>query len=71
MSKRVFLPNFIVVLSLQILIAGSLMSSEDEGQQPKIGEAAPLFQLKSLHGDSLALANLRGKFVVIHFAASW
>ena len=71
MSKRIFLPNFIVFLSLQILIAGSLMSSEDEGQQPKIGEAAPLFQLRSLNGDPMALANLRGKFVIIHFAASW
>jgi peroxiredoxin len=47
------------------------MSSEGEDQQSKIGEAAPLFQLESLHGDSVTLTNLHGKFVVIHFAASW
>ncbi len=71
MSKRFFLPNFVVVLCLQILIAGWLGCSEDDGQQPKIAEAAPLFQLESLHGDTVTLANLSGKFVIIHFAASW
>lgn len=71
MFKKNRLPNFIIVLSLQTLIATSLMSSEGEGRQPRIGETAPLFQLTSLDGDTLALSNLRGKFVVIHFAASW
>lgn len=71
MFERIFLHNFIIILILQMLITGSLMSSEGEGQQSKIGEAAQLFQLESLQGDTLALANLQGKFVVIHFAASW
>jgi cytochrome oxidase Cu insertion factor (SCO1/SenC/PrrC family) len=71
MSKRVFLSNFVVVLCLQILIAGLLGCSEDDNQQPKIAEAAPLFQLESLHGDTVTLASMHGKFVVIHFAASW
>ena len=71
MSKRVFLQNIVAILCLQILIASSLGCSGDDGQQPKIAEAAPLFQLESLHGDTVTLANLSGKFVIIHFAASW
>lgn len=71
MSKKSFPLSFFAILSLQIIMAGSVRSSEGEAQQPKIGEEAPLFQLTSLHGDTLALANLQGKFVIIHFAASW
>jgi peroxiredoxin len=52
------------------MMAG-LVRSETEGQQPKIGQAAPLFKLISLDGDTVSLANLRGKIVIIHFAASW
>jgi peroxiredoxin len=32
---------------------------------------APGFELQSIGGDTLSLADLRGKFVVIHFGASW
>lgn len=71
MSNKIFMKNFVAALSFQILMAGSLISSVKEGQQPKIGEAAPLFELESLQGDTITLANLQGKFVVIHFAASW
>lgn len=39
--------------------------------QPMIGMAAPGFELLSIGGDTLRLADLRGKFVVIHFGASW
>jgi peroxiredoxin len=60
-----------MVLNLQLILAGLAQSNEGEGQQPKISQPAPLFELVSLDGDTLALAKLRGKFVVIHFAASW
>ena len=39
--------------------------------QPMIGQPAPGFDLCSLNGDSLSLADLRGKFVVLHFGAGW
>jgi cytochrome oxidase Cu insertion factor (SCO1/SenC/PrrC family) len=71
MFKKTYLSSFIIVLSLQALITSSLKSSEGKGQQPQIDQTAPLFQLTSLDGDTLALETLRGKFVVIHFAASW
>jgi len=48
-----------------------MISQAQESAQPKIGQAAPAFELQTLKRDTVALANLRGKFVVIHFAASW
>ena len=54
-----------------IFVTASMAGSQGEAQQPRIAQAAPLFKLQSLSGDTLALADLRGKFVVIHFAASW
>ena len=40
-------------------------------KQPMVGAAAPGFALKSLDGKSVSLQEQRGKFVVLHFAASW
>lgn len=39
--------------------------------QPKIGEAAPDFSLRTIAGDELSLAGLRGGVLVLHFAATW
>lgn len=38
---------------------------------PMIGESAPSFNLSALDGKSYSLDQLRGKYVVIHFAATW
>jgi hypothetical protein len=41
-------------------------------EQPMLGEAAPAFRLPDVRtGKSLALEELRGRFVVLHFGASW
>jgi hypothetical protein len=40
-------------------------------KQPMIGAPAPAFVLKSLDGKTVLLQDQRGKFVVLHFAASW
>jgi hypothetical protein len=40
-------------------------------KQPMIGEPAPAFVLKSLDGKTVSLLEQRGKFVVLHVAASW
>jgi peroxiredoxin len=38
---------------------------------PGVDGLAPEFSLKSLEGQPVALSQLRGRFVVIHFAATW
>jgi peroxiredoxin len=38
---------------------------------PMLGEAAPDFRLSTLDGESVGLADYRGKTVVLHFGASW
>ena len=40
-------------------------------KQPMIGALAPAFVLRSLDGKTVSLQEQRGKFVVLHFAASW
>ena len=52
-----------ILLRLPI-VAGDL-------KQPMIGALAPSFVLKSLDGKTVSLQEQRGKFVVLHFAASW
>lgn len=51
-----------------ILFFATLYGQE---QQPMIGQPAPPFQLKSLDGKTFSLEDLKGKFVVVHFAATW
>ncbi len=60
-----------VLLLLLFLMSVPAIGFAQELSQPKIGEAAPAFNLETLQGEKIALADLRGKFVVIHFATSW
>ncbi len=59
------------LLCLFVLTVFPMTGRAQENVQPKIGQAASAFELQTLKRDTIALANLRGKFVVIHFAASW
>jgi cytochrome oxidase Cu insertion factor (SCO1/SenC/PrrC family) len=62
-----------IVIALVAWGVGTV-SAEEESKavpQPMIGVDAPGFELQSIGGDTLSLADLRGKFVVIHFGASW
>jgi hypothetical protein len=42
-----------------------------DSRQPMIGDPAPTFALKSFDGKTVSLEEQRGKFLVLHFAASW
>ena len=68
---RIFSIKLAVLLFLLFLMSVPATGFAEELPQPKIGEAAPLFNLEDLQGDRISLADLRGKFVVIHFATSW
>ena len=71
MSNRLFSFKYVVFIFLLLLMAVPVTSFAGELPQPKIGETAPAFNLETLQGGKLALADLHGKFVVIHFATSW
>jgi len=48
------------------------MKVEIQGQRnPAVGEMAPAFDVKTLDGKPLRLADFRGKFVLIDFWATW
>jgi len=36
-----------------------------------IGEEAPAFVLEEVGGDTLSLDSLKGRYVILHFGASW
>ena len=41
------------------------------GRPLKVGDRAPEFRIKTLEGKELALADFRGKYVLLDFWASW
>ncbi len=49
----------------------SLTASSAQTDQPMIGQVAPSFTLKGLDGKTYSLEQLRGKYVVLHLAATW
>src|SRR4030095_15888637 len=58
-----FLALFIVFYPLTVLKA--------QTEQPMLGKAAPSIKLTGLDGKSYSLEQFRGKYVVIHFSATW
>jgi cytochrome oxidase Cu insertion factor (SCO1/SenC/PrrC family) len=63
MKHRLF-----VILSALLVFLSPVYS---QNNQPMIDTNAPDFSLKDLKGNMITLSGLKGKFVVIHFAASW
>ena len=59
--------NFIAILSFSIAVTA--LRAQDK--QPMIGQPAPSFTLMGLDGKNYSLTEQRGKYVVIHFAATW
>lgn len=57
-------------LVLFAAISFSIVSVAQE-QQPMLGQPAPSFALKAIDGKTYTLEQLRGKYLVIHFAATW
>jgi peroxiredoxin len=53
-----------------IVVFASIALYAQDGQ-PMIGQPAPLFELKGIDDKTYSLDQLKGKYVVIHFAATW
>jgi cytochrome c biogenesis protein CcmG, thiol:disulfide interchange protein DsbE len=61
-----------VVCALIAVMASAKPSSEQAASSPLIGKPAPAINGKSLSGPtSYSLAQFRGKWVLVNFAASW
>ena len=56
---------------MPVVLLAFAFSATMAAEQPMIGFEAPAFDLPTLDGGSLSLADLRGKFVVLHFGAGW
>jgi len=60
----------VICLGAALLFRCAILESAD-AKQPMIGRAAPAFVLQSLDGRRVALADFKGKYVVLHFGAGW
>lgn len=58
-----------LIYSMVLAFVSVVLCAQD--QQPMIGQPAPLFQLESVDGKTYSLEKLKGKYIVIHFAATW
>ncbi len=59
---------------IAIVIAGiilTVMSAISFFERPKIGDAAPPFELKDASGAAWSLESFRGRTVLLHFWATW
>jgi len=56
-------------LSAALLVG--LAATPGAAAEPIVGGEAPLFELTTMAGESLALADLKGRLVVLHFGAGW
>ncbi len=64
--------KFATYLTLIAVVLGASLSLEAlAAEQPMLGREAPAFELTSLDGQTVSLAGLRGKFVVVHFGTDW
>jgi peroxiredoxin len=54
-----------------IVLLSSVLFSYGQEDQHLIGKAAPTFTLRAVDGKIYSLEQMKGKFVVIHFATTW
>jgi len=61
------------LISLLLGLAAAMAGAEDSGvaSHPMIGDKAPAFDLEEVGGGTMTLESLKGRYVVLHFGASW
>ena len=61
-----------ILRSLVVIVAAGFSTTLNAQEaQPMLGQIAPSFTLSDLTGKTFSLEQVRGKFVVIHFATTW
>ena len=65
---------FLIVLFVGLGIKvsnGEVVSKDDRGYVVEVGQMAPDFVFQLTNGDTVSVASLRGKVVMLQFTASW
>lgn len=65
------LANGAAALVVTAFVAGAVLYSRSLGSQAEVGKPAPAFTLLDLQGRPVALAELRGRPVLVNFWTSW
>jgi peroxiredoxin len=63
--------QLILILVLLMTTNVFAQTNDDRGYIVKIGDTAPDFSLKLTNGKTVKLSELKGKFVMLQFTASW
>lgn len=65
--------NFFAVIGIAffLIFASSCKKGEVEINPPSIGDIAPDFTLKGMNGNTISLADYKGKVVMVEFWATW
>ena len=70
-GKRALIMVFLGLVASAHLPAMAGDQDSKAASHPMIGEEAPTFDLEEVSGGTLSLESLKGRFVVLHFGASW
>src|SRR5207253_1763596 len=63
--------DFTVAHANQVIDVGTILPLPIVASSLKVGDVAPDFAVKTLHGRDLRLSDLKGKVVLLDFWATW
>src|SRR5688572_2082857 len=73
-NLRIMSESMKSILKIAVLLAATMIlttTGRAQEVQPMLGQMAPPFTLNALDGQTYSLEQLKDKYVVIHFAATW
>lgn len=64
-------PQYLAWIVTFFVMVLALVRLHGQEIQPMLGQSAPAFMLGAMDGGTYSLEDSRGKYVVVHFAATW
>ena len=61
----------LLIVLMALFTCGQLLAGNHEGDLVKIGDQVPEFKVVTLDGKEIAVADLKGKVVLVNFFATW